>query len=98
MRKAVVNTSTGVVENVIEVKDDSFTLENKTLVNADDTTQINGTWDGSKFNPAPIVPAPIDYDKQFRDAITAATTIADLKAALLGNTGPGAQPKTGKPE
>lgn len=30
-------------------------------------------------------------DREFRDAVERATSIADLKAALLGTTGPGAE-------
>jgi hypothetical protein len=32
-------------------------------------------------------------DKEFRDAVEAATSLADLKAALLGTKGPGAEPR-----
>lgn len=35
--------------------------------------------------------APVDHDKAFRDAVTAATTLDALKAALLGTKGPGAE-------
>lgn len=34
-----------------------------------------------------------DPDAEFRAAVEAATTLAALKAALLGATGPGAQPR-----
>lgn len=37
--------------------------------------------------------APPDPDDEFRAAIEGASTIADLKAALLGTTGPGAEPR-----
>lgn len=37
--------------------------------------------------------APPDPDDEFRTAIEAATSIADLKAALLGTQGPGAEPR-----
>lgn len=36
-------------------------------------------------------PAPVDHDKAFRDAVTAATSLDALKAALLGTKGPGAE-------
>jgi hypothetical protein len=40
------------------------------------------------------VPAePVDHDAEFRQAVEAATTIAGLKAALLGSKGPGAEPR-----
>lgn len=39
-------------------------------------------------------PAPTpDPDGEFRQAVEAATTLAALKAALLGSTGPGAEPR-----
>lgn len=41
---------------------------------------------------APPAPEP-DPDDEFRAAVEAATSIADLKAALLGTTGPGAEPR-----
>lgn len=40
----------------------------------------------------PPDPRP-DPDDEFRAAIEAATSIADLKAALLGTSGPGAEPR-----
>lgn len=42
---------------------------------------------------AHIAPAPVDHDKAFRDAVTAATNLDALKAALLGTKGPGAEPR-----
>lgn len=39
--------------------------------------------------PAP----PADPDAEFRAAVENATTLAALKAAILGRTGPGAQPR-----
>lgn len=36
-------------------------------------------------------PPPPDPDVAFREALTAATTVAQLRDALLGNAGPGAQ-------
>lgn len=38
-------------------------------------------------------PSDTDPDAEFRAAIEAATSIADLKAALLGAKGPGAEPR-----
>lgn len=41
-------------------------------------------------------PPPEDTsDEDFRQAVEAATSIADLKAALLGEAGPGAEPRRG---
>lgn len=48
-----------------------------------------------KEKPAPPPPPP-DYDKLFKDAVNAATTLNELKAALTGLSGPGAQPKRGQ--
>lgn len=40
------------------------------------------------------IPTPADEaDQEFREAVEKATTIADLKAALLGTRGPGAEPR-----
>lgn len=38
-------------------------------------------------------PAPADPQAEFRKAVSAATTLAALKDALLGTTGPGAEPR-----
>lgn len=38
-------------------------------------------------------PAAVDHNKAFRDAVTAATSLDALKAALLGTKGPGAEPR-----
>lgn len=38
-------------------------------------------------------PLPADPDDEFRAAIEGASTIAELKAALLGTKGPGAEPR-----
>jgi hypothetical protein len=37
--------------------------------------------------------AAVDHDAEFRNAVQAATTLDALKAALLGVSGPGAQPR-----
>lgn len=39
-------------------------------------------------------PPPADPVEEFRKAVEAATSLAALKAALLGSTGPGAQPRS----
>lgn len=38
-------------------------------------------------------PGPPDADAEFRQALEAATTVAALRDALLGKTGPGAEPR-----
>lgn len=38
-------------------------------------------------------PTDRDPDEEFRAAVQSAATLADLKAALLGHRGPGAQPR-----
>lgn len=38
-------------------------------------------------------PTPVDHDRAFRAAVEGATTLAALKAAILGSVGPGAQPR-----
>lgn len=46
-------------------------------------------------NPPAPGPSP-DPDAEFRAAVEGATTLAALKAAILGSTGPGAQPRNGR--
>jgi hypothetical protein len=41
---------------------------------------------------APL-PPPADPADEFRKAVESSTTLAGLKAALLGTTGPGAEPR-----
>jgi hypothetical protein len=36
---------------------------------------------------------PVDHDAEFRKAVEAATSLAQLKDALLGKAGPGAEPR-----
>lgn len=42
---------------------------------------------------AHVPAAPVDHDAEFRTAVEAAGTLAALKAAILGATGPGAEPR-----
>lgn len=53
-----------------------------------DAAVVEPVIDGHDPTPPP---APADPDDEFRAAVEAATSIADLKAALLGTTGPGAE-------
>lgn len=46
--------------------------------------------------PPPPPPEP-DYEAEFINAVTAATNLAELKAALVGNRGPGAEARRGRP-
>ena len=69
------------------------------------TVVLDGeTWlidtDASEAAVRPIVEAhdgtpspPADPDAEFRKAVEGSTTLAGLKAALLGATGPGAEPR-----
>lgn len=46
---------------------------------------------------AHVAEFPPDPDDEFRSAIESAATVDDLKAAILGNVGPGAEPRRGRP-
>lgn len=48
----------------------------------------DGAWVDPQYVP------PLDPDDEFRKAIEAATSLNGLKAALLGITGPGAEPRS----
>lgn len=55
MRKALINTATGKVVNVIEVDTDTtFSVSDHTILDAANA-QIGGTWNGVAFTPAPAV-------------------------------------------
>lgn len=47
---------------------------------------------------AHVPPGPVDHEAEFRQAVESATSVADLKAALLGGdtSGPGAEPRRGR--
>lgn len=46
---------------------------------------IGWTWDGSTFTPPPAPEPEPDYDAELATAIDGATTLEELKAALVGN-------------
>lgn len=52
----------------------------------------DGNVTGEEVIEVPDDPADV-ADREFREAVEKATTIADLKAALLGTRGPGAEPR-----
>jgi hypothetical protein len=54
-----------------------------------DEATVRSTVAAHDGTPAPVV----DHDAEFRAAVEAATTLAALKAAILGSTGPGAEPR-----
>lgn len=61
--------------------------------------EVSGVADGDRDAVQAVIdahvppPPPPDPDDEFRKAVEAATSIADLKAALLGTVGPGAEPR-----
>ncbi len=85
MRKALVQLSDGLVVNVIEVDEGakySPPLDHE--LRDSDTASPGDTWDGLKFvKPPPPEPEP-DPDVELISAIGSATTLAELKSALLG--------------
>lgn len=68
-----------------------------TVVEQGDTRTLRIDRDGAddvkveKVLTAHIPAAPVDRTAEFRKAVTAATTLDGLKAALLGTAGPGAE-------
>ena len=60
MRKALVQKSTGLVLNVIEIANDAvWTMpEGCSLIDAELAGGPGDTWDGKVFIPAPAPPAP----------------------------------------
>ena len=86
MRYALVDGNQTVV-NVIELEDvDAWTAPEGCTLVASETAEPGGAYDGDGFTPAPASPAAPDPDQVLIDAITKATTLADLKAALLGRS------------
>lgn len=79
MRKAVINTETGLVENIIVADDDFDPGPNKELRDPTDA-EIGGTWDGSKYLPKPPIP---EKPSPIKSAIASANTLEDLKTALI---------------
>lgn len=87
-RAALVDTATGRVLNVIEVDGTFQPEEGFTLIAADAIAVSPGDlWDGMRFSPG-MVPEPIDVDAELAAAIEAATTLEELKIALLGKVRP----------
>ena len=85
MRKAIIEQVTGEVVNVIEIEEGANWQppEDCYLIDADNVSPGN-TWDGTKFIPKPEVAPLPDPDVELATAIGAATTLAELKAALIG--------------
>lgn len=93
-RKAVVRTSNGLVENIIEIESDSdYTAPSGcTLVPATDDARIGGTWTGSAFTPPPV-PGADPLGAQYtrcRDYVisAAAGDTADRLDAYLSTASP----------
>lgn len=61
MRKAVINTATGLVENIIVADDDFDPGPGKELQDPTDA-EIGGTWNGSKYIPKPQEPPRRRYE------------------------------------
>lgn len=95
MRKVQVLEATGEVENIIVLPDNPDPMatpytppDGRILVDDDGTACKGGSWDGAIFRrpPNPLPPPP-DPQPELDEAIAAATTLDDLKAALLGPAG-----------
>lgn len=104
MRAAVLKED--VVVNVIEYEEDKeYSSEPGTnLVVLSEDSLVSPGWcliNGEFVAPQPEVEAQdpeVIADEAFRSAVGAATNLQELKAALLGSKGPGAQPRTGRPD
>lgn len=70
-----------------------LTASDTELVVADDKATVTAAELRAALDAHTPAPKP-DPDAEFRKAVEAATTLAALKAALLGSTGPGAQPRS----
>lgn len=95
MRKVLILEVTGEVGNIVVLPDQPdpmmtpYTPPDGCILVDDDGTACNGgTWDGVTFQPPPLPPPPTPGPQAELDAaIAAATTLDDLKAALLGTAG-----------
>lgn len=91
MRKVQMLEATGEVENIVVVlnnPDPAATPytppDGRIPVDDDGTACKGGRWDGAIFGPPP---PPPDLQAEQELAIAAATTLDDLKTALLGTAG-----------
>lgn len=73
----------------VEVGTDLCASETEVVVADEDSTVTAAQLKAAVDAHTP--PAAVDHDKAFRDAVTAATSLDALKAALLGIKGPGAE-------
>ena len=86
MRMAIIDEPTGRVENII-LADAGFDPGPGKLLRDAAGAAIGGTWDGAAYQPPPAPPpAPPDPQTELDAAIAAATTLSELKAALLGQS------------
>lgn len=86
MRKALIETATGKVVNVIELEPNADWQPPSGHYVRDALNASPGdTWNGTSF-VKPVLPPEVDPDVELALAIAAATTLAELKAALLGQT------------
>jgi len=85
-RRAIIDTNTGFVENVIELEDDAIYAlsDGKSLVDAVDSGGPGDTWDGAKF----VVPLQVeDPDEVERVRLagrvrTGSATLDDVRVYL----------------
>lgn len=54
------------------------------VLDAEETAERGGTWDGSAFTRAPIVP-PAPQPKSFEELVAEATSFDELKRLVIAN-------------
>lgn len=83
-RKALIETATGKVVNIIALEDgaDWQPPMGHHVQDARDAGP-GDTWDGAKFIPQPELPVPLDPNVGIRKAIESAATLTELKTAIL---------------
>lgn len=90
MKKAIIETATGLVLNIIEIKSGAAydPGPGRELRNAG-KARTGGTWNGTAYIAPPAREPKPDPQAELDAAIGAATTIDELKAALLGQASAG---------
>ncbi len=83
MRKALIETTTGMVVNIIEIEDGANwqPLAGHEIQDALKASP-GDTWDGVKFIPPPPAPPPIDWKAQWVAADTAAKKLSVIAKRL----------------
>jgi hypothetical protein len=87
MRKAVIDTETGRVENIITIEGGTFNPGTGKELQEASNAKIGGTWDGTVYIDPPAPEPKSNPQAELDAAIAAATTWQELQTALLGVNG-----------